>query len=1574
MNTTGTNKAIALDGINDYIQILHDNNLEFGTNSFTVEAYIYKEPNSPVDWRNIVTKKSTGGTVPGWVLRLNADNRAAWFLGDGNNRIDLASTQPLNAGQWYHLAGVVDRQNNQAKLYVDGVLQDTVSLANFGSVNSGVDAFLGAWSDSLNSDRWRGKIDDVRIWNTARTATQIQNNTNTQLTGNEAGLVANYTFDDGTARDLTGNHHGTAHGFVLRTPSPSLSLDGVDDYVEIGNNEAFNFGTNDDFTIETWVKADLNQLDLDNVDNDIIEKWDDNGGGYPFVIRYLRNTGQILVARWDGSTSASTRSTTAINDGNFHHIAFVKQGETLRLYIDGKLEDTQTDTTNLNTKNNSSIYVGRRGQSQPWDNYFRGEVDEFRIWNTARTQAEIQDNASNQLTGNEAGLVANYTFDDGTARDLTGNHHGTAHGFVLKQSSPVLSLDGVDDYVSISNESNFDFTDGITVESWIKIDRFTKDWEAIVTKGDSSWRLHRASNSDTVNFAIGSGQTPFFASVSGTTKVDDGSWHHVVGVYQKGTSGNNGVLSIYIDGVLEGTTNVDSDLPLPNNNYEVRIGENAQVTGRHFGGEIDDVRIWNTARTEAQIQNNINTQLTGNEAGLVANYTFDDGSATDLTGNHNGTMKGFIERTPSPALLFDGNNSIIHLGDSSNIGVGNLPISLSAWIKPKSAGTLFGTGDMGFSFEVDNQGKLIAYNPLSPSSSITSNDNIVFGEWNHVAMTFESYHQGGNNSLNIYINGEQVGSGTFYPYIGYPVPVHVGGKLVNLYSEEDYDGQLVDFFDGNIDEFSIWNRALTQSEVRNYANQQLTGTETGLTAYYSFDDGTATDLTGNHSGTKLGFPPTRTPSQGLSFDGVDDYVGVSTALNPTNQITVELWAKSNTPTWYNPTGYSGDFVSKENTFFFNPTGGTKGIQFYLNVGNSGLPITYLPDRYFDITQWHHYAASYDGNEISLYIDGEKVKSANYNPININTENSLLTIGLRPSAPNGAEDSYFQGEIDEVRIWDTARTTTEIQDNLNTKLTGNESGLFAYYTFDDGTATDLTGNNNGQIYTTPAPINPPIAHWSLGESTGTTTAQNQGSLGTAVDGTYLGDPSRTLALVSNGDNAKDFDGIDDGILIPNHPSINTGTSYSQKTIELYFRAHSVGGTQMIYEQGGTANGLNIYLDDNRLKLGAWANNTGNWLEGKIYPNEIYHVVLTFEEGTLKSFVNGSFFGISTGFNQIPAHSGQIGIAQVKGDTRLSTDTYGISTDFVGDGLNFDGVIDEVTLYDTALSLSQIEANAQTFNTLDYVAPHQPTVDVFFENKLPNTDFGKNTNVIIGDFNGDGKDDILRQDDQLGYEVFLSYGINGFSSEVISVNSATTDTKKGKVNVHVGDFNGDGKDDFIAQYIGNTFDSHLFTSNGDGTFSQTALPAWYYIRGDFVNLIVGDFNGDGKDDFIRQEKGAWDDDNSGTAHVYLSNGNGTFSGQLLTGDLYDNSGNVSVFNNYSFKGDLTNLIVGDFNGDGTDDLIRQEKGGWDDDSNGTAHILLFDGSGTFPGSNAKKLVFQIAIAIPSQSDRFNTLSHD
>ncbi|MCF8366064.1 MAG: hypothetical protein K9H16_09795 [Bacteroidales bacterium] len=214
------------------------------------------------------------------------------------------------------------------------------------------------------------------------------------------------------------------------------------------------------------------------------------------------------------------------------------------------------------------------------------------------------------------------------ATNSEGTGYGSVKTFATLMDEPpamappgnALDFDGTDDYVSIlNNESNFDFTTAMTIEAWIKVDNFDEDWQAIVTKGDGAWRLHRHSGTNHISFGT-SGLSN--VDLEGTTDLNNGQWHHVACVFDGSTK------YIYVDGTLD--ISVSASGTIATNNYLVNIAENGENTGRYFNGLIDEVRIWNIARTQTEIQDNKNNVLTGNESGLVAYYKFDQTSGSYL--------------------------------------------------------------------------------------------------------------------------------------------------------------------------------------------------------------------------------------------------------------------------------------------------------------------------------------------------------------------------------------------------------------------------------------------------------------------------------------------------------------------------------------------------------------------------------------------------------------------------------------------------------------------------------------------------------------------------------------------------------------------------------------------------------------------------------------------------------------------------------------------------------------------------------------------------------------------------------
>ncbi|MCC6369668.1 MAG: T9SS type A sorting domain-containing protein [Bacteroidia bacterium] len=222
----------------------------------------------------------------------------------------------------------------------------------------------------------------------------------------------------------------------------SLNFDGADDKVDIPHDPAFNFSNQ--LTIEMWVNTSASGQQFITTKNE--DSWymavngDNNHSGKASV--FLNG---IVPGGWLNGTST-------ISDGNWHHLAATYNGSKLKLYVDGALEAVSSSTGAVST-GTSNIKIGMR-PFFPFQSFFTGSLDEFRIWNVARSQCEINAYMKCEVPTTAAGLVANYHFNQGTASgsnssvstltSATGSYNGTLTNFALTgPASNWIALAGV---------------------------------------------------------------------------------------------------------------------------------------------------------------------------------------------------------------------------------------------------------------------------------------------------------------------------------------------------------------------------------------------------------------------------------------------------------------------------------------------------------------------------------------------------------------------------------------------------------------------------------------------------------------------------------------------------------------------------------------------------------------------------------------------------------------------------------------------------------------------------------------------------------------------------------------------------------------------------------------------------------------------------------------------------------------------------------------------------------------------------------------------------------------------------
>ena len=190
VSSGGLNNALNFDGVNDYVSVNSSAALNI-TSNLSLSAWVYRNSSGKYDC--IIGKDNYAGNN-GYSLWIYDDDKLT--LRFGNSRIYKSSTS-IPSGTWVHVAGTFDGTN--AKLYINGTL-DSSYPASAPTSNSG-GLYLGTPQDAVGNPlfNFSGTLEDIRIWNIALTQSAIQSSMNNELLGNESGLVAYYSFNQGIA-------------------------------------------------------------------------------------------------------------------------------------------------------------------------------------------------------------------------------------------------------------------------------------------------------------------------------------------------------------------------------------------------------------------------------------------------------------------------------------------------------------------------------------------------------------------------------------------------------------------------------------------------------------------------------------------------------------------------------------------------------------------------------------------------------------------------------------------------------------------------------------------------------------------------------------------------------------------------------------------------------------------------------------------------------------------------------------------------------------------------------------------------------------------------------------------------------------------------------------------------------------------------------------------------------------------------------------------------------------------------------------------------------------------------------
>lgn len=391
------------------------------------------------------------------------------------------------------------------------------------------------------------------------------------------------------------------------------SYDGSGDYATISDDADLDFAASDDFTITAWFRHPVISTTSDYL---IAKHQSATAGGYKV---YMDSDGDLAFAidddgTWDPEDVVGDDQSKNYDDNKWHHFAAVKDGTTgIYIYVDGNLIDSDTSLTASGTlANAANYYVGidADGSSNSWD----GFIDEVKVYRFVKTEAQIKADATlgfaelgtastlgiNSKMYLSNGLVGYWKMNEtsGNASDSSSNNHtltntGTATFVSAKYANGTDLESGSSQYFYIADNTTLSIASDLTITAWIKPESVTAATHFdIAGKWDGANESYLlAQYGDELRFYIDSSSN---YTETSATNLTTGTFYHVTARYISSTS----TAEIYVNGVLQAaSTNGTIPASIGDDAGRFQIGAEDSTTSatNFYDGIIDDVRLFTSS-------------------------------------------------------------------------------------------------------------------------------------------------------------------------------------------------------------------------------------------------------------------------------------------------------------------------------------------------------------------------------------------------------------------------------------------------------------------------------------------------------------------------------------------------------------------------------------------------------------------------------------------------------------------------------------------------------------------------------------------------------------------------------------------------------------------------------------------------------------------------------------------------------------------------------------------------------------------------------------------------------------------